>query len=139
MKPEMSPAPEFEVAKSRIMGFVNKWHGLMDMDWLDIHHTFNPNYSEDDQFIVATTQVDWEYRAGVTDWHLPRVCAISDRTLEAVVVHENVHYLVAPLESTLNAKGSKLGEYTVESVARAMLSIQKGGAIPKINLIGGGS
>jgi len=123
MKAEMGPTPELEVAKERVKKFATKWHELMDMGWLSLHHTFNPNYNEEEKFIVASTQMDWEYRAGVIDWHLPRVAAISDKTLESVVVHEYVHCLLAPIEVT--TKDSKLAEYTTESLARAMLHIEE--------------
>jgi len=132
----MGAVPELEVAKHRVKGFASKWHKLMDMNWLSLHHTFNPNYNEEEKFVVATTEMDWEYRAGVIDWHLPRVAAISDKTLEAVVVHEYVHCLVAPIEVLVKDKDSKLCEYSVESLARAMLNIERGRrvSIPRRNL-----
>ena len=118
--------PEFEQARGRIEVFCSKWDKLMDMGWLSIKDTFNPNYSEDEKYIVAETEVDWEYRAGVRDWRLPRVCAIADDTLEAVVVHENVHLLIASMESLIKPSDSKMCEFAVESIARAILSVHRG-------------
>jgi len=118
--------PEFETAQRRIETSVAKWSKLMDMGWLTIKHTFNPNFSEAHHYIVASTEVDWEYRSGVTDWYLPRVCAITDETLESVVVHEGVHCLTAPMESIISTKDSKVCEFSVESLARAILSVHRG-------------
>jgi len=116
--------PEFEQAQHRIETLTKKWHKLMDMSWLSIKHTYNPNIDDDEPFTVATTQADWEYRAAVIDWHLPRVCAIEDETLESVVVHEFVHVLVAAMEVNLKPNHDSHAEFAVESVARAILSVR---------------
>lgn len=118
--------PELEQAKQRIETLTAKWSDLMDLGWLSIRHTFNPNFNDESPFMVATTQADWEYRAGVIDWHLPRVTALTDETLEAVVVHEFCHVLNNPLEQ-LSVKDyhTPLVEFAAESMARAILSVNK--------------
>lgn len=117
--------PEFEVARQRIETFTAKWDELMDMGWLSIKNTFNPNFNEDSHDIVATTSTDWEYRATGHDFHLPKVCSISDETLEAVVVHEKTHALLASMESNVKSGHDKECEFAVESVARALLSVHR--------------
>lgn len=119
--------PQFEAGKERIQGFATKWERLMDMAWLSVKHTYNPNVNEESPFIVATTQADWEYRAGVIDWNMPRVCAIEDDTLESVVVHELSHILLNPLEQlATKPHEAPLVEFAAESMARALLSVHRG-------------
>lgn len=124
----MSTTPQFESAIARIETLTTKWSRLMDMSWLSIRHTFNPNFHEEEHLMVATTQADWEYRAAVVDWHLPRVCALQDDTLESVVVHEYCHILNNPLEQQM-AKDwqAPLVEFACESVARALMAVHKNG------------
>lgn len=118
--------PQFEIAKARIEELTTVWQYNMDLGWLSIKHTFNPNFHEEEHLMVATTEADWEYRCGVIDWHLPRVCALEDDTLESVVIHELVHILNNPIEQMATKEHqTPLVEFACESIARAILAVKQ--------------
>jgi hypothetical protein len=117
--------PELKKAKRRIKAACAKWSGLIPPGF-DVIHTYIAASHEDDSNILAVTKCDWEYYQGRIRWYL--VCAASqtDAYIEGTLVHELVHVLLWPLwggSPEDNPLEHKLGEYTTEQIARAILRV----------------
>jgi hypothetical protein len=111
------------VERYNIIELAEKWQTTLGLGWLSINHRFSESFN-DEPMIVAETEADWEYRQAKITWFLPRVAGITREGLEEVMVHELVHCLTAPIESELRPRHAKQGEFAVESIARAILSMR---------------
>lgn len=116
--------PEYATAKRRIEKLVEKWDSLVPPGF-DLLHTFiEGSHEDDDARVLATTKCDWEYQQGRIRWYLPEACSQTVDYLEGTLVHELVHVLLWPLWGGSDPDKElehKLGEYTTEQIARAIL------------------
>lgn len=122
--------PEHRVAKKRLLEALHTWKNLVPPGW-DIHHLFiESKVDTESPEVLAETECHWQYHQATIRWSLPNVAGVEDKYLDATVVHELVHVMVAPMESLLRTdEGEHSGavngmcEFAVESVARAILRV----------------
>lgn len=111
----------YELVKHTIEGLKDDWQTRMDLGHFSIQHTYLESFNEEDHLIIAQTQAMWEYRHAVIKWWLPSAARLDRKELEDTLVHEYTHILMSPIESKISDKHLELKEFTVESIARALL------------------
>lgn len=114
--------PEHKAAKKQIQRLAKKWAPLAPPGW-DVKHLYLEITDDEHETVMAESKAAWEYHQASIRWYLPACCGQEDAYIEATMVHELVHVLVAPMEQQLPDEQTKLCEYTVEQVTRAILRV----------------
>jgi hypothetical protein len=116
----------YELVKGAVEGLKDEWQTRMDLGHVAITHTYLPTFNEDDHLTVAQTEAMWEYRSATVKWWLPSAARLDRREIEDTLVHEYTHILLAPIELKIPDKHLELKEFTVESIARALIRSKYG-------------
>jgi hypothetical protein len=116
----------YELVKHAIDGMKDEWQDRMDLGHVAITHSYLEAFNETDHLTVAETQAMWEYRTANVRWWLPSAARLDMKELESTLVHEYTHILLAPVELKIPDKHLELKEFTVESIARALLRSKYG-------------
>lgn len=112
--------PEYVRAQRAIATAARRWEKRLGLATVTVRHTFLDTVNDE---VIADTNAKWEYREATIRWFLPTCATLTDAQLEATVVHELVHVLLAPMESHVKDRHGEQCEYAVESVARAFLAV----------------
>ena len=116
---------QFVEVIQKIKAYSAEWEKLLDPRWMRIEHIFIESRNDEDADTIADTDARWQYGHAEIRWFLPEAVALNDAALEGTVVHELVHVLMCAVEGKIPSKYEDLSEYTVESIARAFLSVRK--------------
>lgn len=115
---------QYDAAWKRVILCTSLWSRTLGMDGLTIKHRRVDAPPEDGE--LAATHPQWEYKQASIIWYMPKVAAIDDDELEAAVVHEFVHVLLAPMETWAREQKkcpTQAFEFAVESVTQAILKV----------------
>jgi hypothetical protein len=117
--------------EQRIIRAVAAMCDEFDLGWLKVKNKFDARSDADR--VICETVADWEYRQTTFVWSLHMVAALPDEELDATIMHELVHVLIAPLWSSLTVpvqeKLHHHNELSVENVCRVIEYIlAKGGS-----------
>ena len=92
------------------------------MAWWTIRNRFSTK-TEGDRITAATT-TDFEYRQATIMWNLPMAVLLTDDELEATIIHEYVHILMACLWNSLpddvGEHIERMNELAVENITRTI-------------------
>lgn len=114
---------EFELAKERVIRLASKWSSRMGMGWFTIIYIWCREKYQGDQpwETMMSTTTEWAYRKAQISIYLPSLPQ-SDSEVEAMLVHEFCHILLAPEQQQLDKETcSQYAEAATENVARAIL------------------
>lgn len=110
---------------NRIKPLVDKWEGLLQLRWITVEHVYIASENDEVHSTIADTDADWKYQRATVRWYLIACAALDDDELEKAVVHEYVHCMISPIENRIPSKYEDLSEFTVESLARSLISCAK--------------
>jgi hypothetical protein len=117
---------EKKAAKARIKDAVRVWAELVPPG-VDVRHVFIDSTTDTESpDVVAETKTSWEYHEATIRWSLPNAAALDQDTIDAYLVHELVHVMLAPIELLHRGDDNNLNalcEHTVETVARAIIRL----------------
>lgn len=106
--------------KRNIEKTVSRWQTAMDLGFVTVHNFFS------DEEVPQTAEVvtNWEYREAAIIWYTANCKDLTQGELDSAAVHELGHIIVAPMSDYLPAKQSKLEEFVVESIAKAIIGVR---------------
>ena len=108
--------------KRRINNACDELQQELDMAWWTIRNRFSTK-TEGDRITAATT-TDFEYRQATIMWNLPMAVLLTDDELEATIIHEYVHILMACLWNSLpddvGEHIERMNELAVENITRTI-------------------
>lgn len=110
--------------KTEILGRADDLQRMMQLSHFTIVHTFQEVH-ECDPDVYADTTALWEYRHADVTWYM-RKMATAGALLDNVIAHEMVHILLSPMSQHIPKKYTEQEEFTVESIARALLGVRDG-------------
>lgn len=102
------------------------WQESLGLEWMDITHRYLETFNDADHLTVADTEAMWEYRVATVRFFLPSVVRLERDDLEATLIHEYTHILLAPIESKLAEKHTELKEFTIEGITKALRRLRNG-------------
>ena len=103
--------------QKKIEKAVYKWQHIMDLGFVAIQNEFSDEASDN----IAQVVTNWEYREAAIIWYNEQCKDLTPDEVDRAAVHELSHILVAPMSDYLPNKHHKLEEFTVESIARAII------------------
>jgi hypothetical protein len=122
--------------RKRLVDMVDEVVAWLDLSWLRWTVRFSVKLDTDDadavRRVAAEAVPDWEYRQATIVFWPSETVSMDDDELHAMVVHEVVHVLLAPLwVEASTAKGApdgigKLNELATENITRAILAVLGG-------------
>lgn len=115
----MNYAPQ----EKRIAKYIKKWVPLLGLQQWRLEVNYVETYRADDPNTEADTSATWQYLKAVLRFYLPCFVHFDDDYVEAVVVHELVHVLVNPMESTCPEDKTDQRERAVEEITQALLRV----------------
>src|SRR5689334_18994656 len=90
---------EFRQQQSRALKLIRKWEAIIGLGhWQVDHHFYRTAWTSSDNPsqwspAIAETKADFKYKRADINWLLPDMADLSDRRLEALVIHELTHCL----------------------------------------------
>lgn len=112
---------QFKDQKKRVESLIRKWFKPIGMGWWQVDFHYERERSEQDSTTIGMTTSNWQYRTGDITFFLPTCAEIEDHKLEEAIVHELTHILVAPLQDVSSDASRDITEFTVTSIARALI------------------
>jgi hypothetical protein len=119
---------EFNQQKKRVQKFWNKWFKTIGLGWFRVEVHWNRLRNEDYPDEVAHTTTNWQYRQAAVTFNLPACVDLNDEVLEEAVIHEMSHILVGGIQDFRDDQAREITEYTVTTVARAILWSREAGS-----------
>jgi hypothetical protein len=118
---------EFNAQQKRVKKVWSKWYDALGLSWYRIDRYWNRSRNEDCADEVANTATNWQYRTAAITFNLPACVDLDDDKLEEVIVHEMSHILVGPIQDFRDDQAREITEYTVTTVARALIWSREAG------------
>lgn len=112
---------QFKDQKKRIESLIHKWFKPIGMGWWQVDFHYERERADQSPDTVGMTTSNWQYRTGDITFFLPTCSEINDDKLEEAVVHELTHILVSPLQDLSDDRARDITEFTVTSIARALI------------------
>lgn len=78
------------------------WQTRMGLEHFEVRHVFVDRLYDDEPVVTAITECRWQYLTADITWYLPSVARCTDERLEAILVHEYAHILLAPEQEVLD-------------------------------------
>lgn len=119
---------EFAAQKKRVMKFWDKYFTAIGMGWWAVEVNWSREREADSSNTIGITHASWEYRQGNVTFFLPTCADLNDEQLEEAVVHEMVHIIAEGIHDTRDDQAREITEYTVTSLARAIVWAYRAGA-----------
>lgn len=93
--------------------------------WFQVSHKFSLEIPE--ERVSAETTADWEYRQATMKWYLAITSSREGDELEATVLHEYIHVLLAPIHKYMQSGKvmDDLNEYTCETITQVLLNVRR--------------
>lgn len=118
---------EYYKQKARVKKYWNKWYTAIGLGWWRVDLYWNRNRNEDEPRELGHTETNWQYRTGAITFNVPECAGLDDGHLEEAVVHEMTHILVGGLHDLRDDQSREITEYTVTTIARAILWARRAG------------
>lgn len=106
----------------RIERTVAKWQTAMNLG----HITISNYFADEETDSVAEVVTAWEYLQAGIIWYAPNVVQLNQDELDEAVFHELGHIMVGPMSDFLPEAHSKLEEFVVQSIAKALMGVKNG-------------
>lgn len=118
---------QYAAQKKRVMALWDKWFSDIGMSWWAVELKWSREREEDSWNTVGLTNASWHYRTGTVTFFLPACADMNDDQLEEAVVHEMVHVIAAGIHDNRDDQAREITEYTVTSLARAIVWARQAG------------
>lgn len=116
---------EYNELRTQINVLVTDWRKRLGLSDYIITLTFSRGFCQENPDRVAYTNVFWAYQDAEITFYLETL-KDSYKSLEAIIVHELTHILLAPISSNLEPGFEQQHEFTCENIARVFLNMKGG-------------
>lgn len=118
---------EYRDQKARVKRFWDKWFTTLGLGWWVVDLYWERSRDEEHPSQLGETSSKWQYRSAAVTFNLPEIATVDDDRLEECVVHEMVHILVNGIQDIRYDQSTEITEYTVTTVARAIIWARQAG------------
>lgn len=118
---------EYAKQKKRVKKYWDKWFESIGLAWWKIDITWDREREEGTPSQLGKTETRWQYRTAAVTFNLPEIAIVTDERLEECVVHEMTHILVGGLHDLRDDQSREITEYTVTTIARAIIWAREAG------------
>ena len=113
---------EYNECRIQINALVASWRKRLGLNDYTITLTFSRGFCQENPDRGAYTNVFWAYQDAEIIFYLEQL-KDSYKSLEAIIVHELTHILLAPIASNLEPGFEQQHEFACENIARVFLKM----------------
>lgn len=123
------PKANYEYLEAIVRDRSDIWQDRLGLSHVEIEHVFLDTFEGagdgSDFHTTACTETRWQYLQAKIKWYLPSLVRHDERTVEAVLVHELVHVLLAAEQTLIDvrleghADADQLGDVEYERLQAA--------------------